>query len=345
MYFPLYYEDPVSEYWAPVNDIIVWDVARERQVEITGPDAFRFVQRLTPRNLTQFPVGECKYIFLTAEDGGIINDPVLLRLGENRFWLSAADLDVLLWAKGVALDSGMEVTILEPDVSPLAVQGPKALDVIAKLLGEWIKATRYFCFGETDLKGIPFVLARSGWSKQDGFELYLQDSRYGDELWELIMEAGGPFGNVPGAPSGIERVESGLLNYGSDMTLENNPYEIGMGKFVDLDQEVNFIGKDALRRIRSEGIKQKLVGVEWNGQPLPSNEESWPVRADGQPAGKLTSCVYSPRLDRNIGYAMVPVEYASNGAQLTVRSPTKDVTATVRPFPFLPDTAADQENG
>ena len=335
MYMPVYYDDPVAEYWRLVNDVTVWDVACERQVEITGPDAFRFVQRLTPRNLTRFAVGQCKYVSITAEDGGILNDPVLLRLGENHFWLSLADSDVLLWARGIAVNAGMDVTITEPDASPLALQGPRATAVMVDLIGDWVKELRYFWFRETDLNGIPLVVARSGWSKQSGFELYLRDGKYGDELWDRVMEAGRRYEITPGAPSAIERIESGLLSYGSDMTEENNPFEIGLGKYVDLDQEADFIGKDALRRIKAEGIKQKLVGMEIHGEQLPLNEQRWPLQHNGEPCGVVTSSTYSPRLKKNIALAIVSIAKAELGTNLTVETPWGPAEATVGRLPFI----------
>ncbi len=335
MYMPLYYDDPVAEYWRLVNDVTVWDVACERQVEITGPDTFRFVQRLTPRNLTRCAVGQCKYVPITAEDGGMLNDPVLLRLGENHFWLSLADSDVLLWARGIAVNAGMNVTITEPDASPLALQGPRATDVMVDLIGDWVKELRYFWFRETDLNGIPLVVARSGWSKQSGFELYLRDGKYGDELWERVMEAGRRHEITPGAPSAIERIESGLLSYGSDMTEENNPFEIGLGKYVDLDQEADFIGKDALRRIKAEGIKQKLVGMEIHGEQLPLNEQRWPLQHNGEPCGVITSSTYSPRLKKNIALAIVSIAKAKLGTNLTVETPWGPAEATVGRLPFI----------
>jgi glycine cleavage system aminomethyltransferase T len=237
MLMPIYYESPEADYWHLMTNVSMWDVACERQVEITGPDALRLAQLLTPRDLSQCQVGQGKYVPLVDEKGGMINDPVLLRLGENHFWLSLADSDVLLWAKGVALGYGLAVNLREPDVSPLAIQGPKAEQVTAALLGEWVKNLRFFWFKETHLGEIPLVVARSGWSKQGGFELYLRDSRYGEELWERVAAVGQPYGIAPGTPSAIERIESGLLSYGNDMTLENNPFEIGLGKYCDLDKE------------------------------------------------------------------------------------------------------------
>jgi glycine cleavage system aminomethyltransferase T len=335
MYIPMYYEDPVADYWRLVKNVTLWDVACERQVEITGPDAFEFTQYLTPRNLSTCKTGQCKYAPLVADDGGIISDAVLLRLGENHFWLSVADRDVLLWARGVMLNSGMDVTIKEPDVAPLAVQGPNSIIAMADLFGHWIKRLRYFWFRETVLNGIPLVVARSGWSKQGGYELYLRDGSFGDELWETVMDAGKPYNIAPAAPSGIERIESGLLNYGSDMTMENNPFEVGLGKFVDLEQEADFIGKEALRRIKAEGIKQKLVGIEIHGEKLPGNEHYWPVQYEEKPGGVVTSSTYSPRLEKNIALAMVPISNSELGMNLKVETPWGSAASTVVPIPFI----------
>ncbi len=290
MYLPLIYEDSVADYWHLVRDVSIWDVACERQVEITGEDAFPFVQRLTPLNLTKVSVGQCKYTAITDEESGIISDLVLLRLGENHFWLSIADKDMLLWARGVALDSGFEVEIREPDVARLAVQGPKAAAMVADFFGERVNEFRYFWFRETELQSIPLVLARSGWSKQGGFELYLRDADFADELWERVMKAGKPYDIAPGAPSGFERIEGALLNYGTDMTMENNPLEMGLGKFVDLEQEAEFIGKEALRRIEAEGVNQTLVGIEIYSDELSSSKDRWPIRRMVKPRPR--SCHY-----------------------------------------------------
>jgi aminomethyltransferase len=325
----------VSDYWHIKKGVTLWDVGCQRQVEITGPDAFKFLQHLTPRNLTNFKVGQCKYAALTTEDGGILNDPVVLRLGENHFWLSIADRDVLLWAKGLAVGFQMQVAIQEPDVSPLAVQGPKSFDVIADLFGDWVRSLRYFWFRETELDGIPLILARSGWSKQGGYELYLRDGSCGDQLWEIVMEAGRPYNIKPATPSNIERIESGLLNYWEDMTEHTNLYEVGLGKFVDLDQEVDFIGKEALKKIKAAGIKRKLVGLEIHSDPLYQQAQPWSVEYDGQPIGAITSAVYSPDLDKNIAYAMVAVECTDVGTRLVVDMGQEKVDASITHLPFI----------
>lgn len=210
MLMPTYYESPEADYWQLMTNVTIWDVGCERQVEITGPDAFTLAQLLTPRNLSKCQIGQCKYVPIVDDNGGMLNDSVLLRLGEQHFWLSLADSDILLWAKGLALGYGLNVQVTEPDVSPLAIQGPNAEAVTAALLGDWVKAVRFFHCKETNLDGIPLVVARSGWSKQGGFELYLRDGRYGAELWDRVMAAGAAWQIAPAAPSSFERIESGL---------------------------------------------------------------------------------------------------------------------------------------
>ena len=340
MLMPLYYDSPEADYWHLMKGVTLWDVAVERQVEITGPDALRLTQMLTPRNLSRFRIGQCKYAPIIAEDGGMINDPLILRLGEDHFWLSLADSDVLLWARGVAYGLGLNVTVREPDVSPLALQGPKADLVAAALFGDWIHDLRFFRFRELEWEGIPLVIARSGWSKQGGYELYLRDGRFGVELWNRVMTAGKPFAIAPAAPSGIERVESGLLSYGNDMTLENNPFEIGLEQYCDLEQEADFIGKAALRQIVAAGIKQKLVGLIIQGERLPGNEHHWPLLYDATlhdttSCGHVTSATYSPRLQRNIALAMVPIAFAKAGTSLIVETPQGRRQAIVSSVPFV----------
>ena len=248
MFLPTRYDDLHAEYEKLLTGVTVWDVSVERQVEITGPDAFAFTNLLTPRDLSKCAVGQGKYVLIGAEDGGIVNDPVLLRLGENHFWLALADSDVLLYAKGVALNSGFDVQICEPDVSPMQVQCPKSKEVVRRLFGEEVLRLRYYWFLETDLDGIPVVVTRTGWSGEVGYEIYLRDGSRGVELWDRVMEAGRDLGITPTGPSDIRRVEAGILNYGIDMTLDTNPYEVGLGWQVDHDQEGDFIGREALAR-------------------------------------------------------------------------------------------------
>ena len=338
MFMPIGFDDLEAEYWKLLNDVTVWDVSVERQVEITGPDAFEFTNLLTPRDLNKCAVGQGKYVVITGEDGGIINDPVLLRLGENHFWLALADSDVVLWAKGVAYKSGLDVDITEPDVSPLQVQGPKSKPVIETLFGSEVVDLDYYWFAETELDGIPVVVTRTGWSGEVGYEIYLRDASRGIELWDRVMEAGEPHGIAATGPSDIRRIEAGILNYGIDMTLQNNPYEVGLGWLVDLDQEAAFIGKEALSAISSDDVARKLVGVEIGGDPLDLNMTRWPVAAEGTEVGFVTSAVYSPRMEKNLGYVNVPVELAELGTHLHVESPAGLRKAAVVKKPFVDPT-------
>jgi aminomethyltransferase len=336
MLFPICFDDLEAEYWHLINHVTLWDVSVERQVEITGPDAFRFTDSLTPRDLSRCAVGQGKYVVITAEDGGIINDPVLLRLGENHFWLALADSDVLLWARGVALNSGMRVTITEPDVCPLQVQGPKAKEVVRALFGEPALKLGYYWFLETSLDGIPVVVTRTGWTGEVGYEIYLRDGSKGEELWERVMAAGKPHAIRPTGPSDIRRIEAGILNWGADILLENNPYEVGLERLVDERKAAEYVGREALRRIKAEGAKQKLVGVEIEGERIEFNATKWPVSAGGRVVGRITSAIHSPRLKKNIGYAMVPAAYSSPGAELTVAVPgAGERRAAVVPKPFV----------
>ncbi len=340
MYLPGYYADPVEEYWHLLEHVTIWDVGVERIVEIAGPDAFAFTNRLTPRDLSRCAPGQCKYVLITDEEGGIVNDPVLLRLAEDRFWLALADSDVLLWAKGVAVGAGMDVQIREPDVSPIQVQGPKSKQVLQVLLGDSILELPYYHCTEAELDGIPVVVGRTGWTGEVGYEIYLCDSRQGDELWEKVMEAGRPHQIRPIAPCEARRIEAGIFNYGSDMRLENNPFEVtGLERLVDLDKEADYIGKEALLRIHAEGVRRKLVGIELGGHALPAElSEFWPVRREGKQVGHVTDAVYSPRLQRNIGYAWVPILLAAPGTELEVETPDGPATARVAPLPFIDPT-------
>lgn len=330
MYIPRDFGDPEQNFWNLVNDAILCDVAVERQVEITGPDAAAFTQLLTPRDLSQMAVGQCKYILITNAEGGLINDPVLLRLAESHFWISLADSDVLLWAQGVAINSGMDVTICEPDVSPLQLQGPKSGQVMEALFGPTIHDLKYYWLREFDLDGIPLIVSRTGWSSELGYELYLRDGSRGDELWERIMAAGQPLGLEPGHTSSIRRIEGGMLSYHADADINTNPFELGLGRLVNLDTGTDFIGKPALQRIRDQGVTRTQVGLVIDGNPLGGpNTSFWPIDHDGETVGKVTSAVYSPRLEKNIALAMISTACAELGTAVMVGTARGPSPATV----------------
>ena len=335
MYIPRSFGDPEQNFWNLVNDAILCDVAVERQVEITGPDAAAFVQLLTPRNLSQCAVGQCKYVLITNEAGGILNDPVLLRLEENRFWLSLADSDVLMWAQGIATHAGLDVEIGEPDVSPLQLQGPKSGDIMAALFGESIRDLKYYWLDHFELDGIPLVISRTGWSSELGYELYLLDGSQGVALWEKLMAVGEPMGLKPGHTSSIRRIEGGMLSYHADMDAQTNPFELGLDRLVDLEMRADFIGKAALKQVQEQGISRQQIGLEIDGEPLSGpNTQFWPVELHGKVIGKVTSAVYSPRLKKNIALAMVESAHSALGTTCDIQLPGETRSGTIVPKPF-----------
>ncbi|MDC0200479.1 glycine cleavage system protein T [Candidatus Pelagibacter sp.] len=335
MYIPRDFGNPEQNFHNLINDAILCDVAVERQVEITGPDAYKFVQLLTPRDLTKLAIGQCKYVLITNNEGGILNDPVLLRLGENHFWLSLGDSDILLWSQGVAINSSLNVKISEPDVSPLQLQGPKSGKIMQKLFGESIIDLKYYWLREMKLDGIPLVISRTGWSSELGYEIFLRDGSKGDLLWEKIMNAGKEFGLKPGHTSSIRRIEGAMLSYHADADINTNPYEVGLDRLVSLETDVNFIGKEALKKIKENGIKRKQIGLTLNCDPLKGpNTTFWKITKNNEYIGKITSAVYSPRLKKNIALAMVSVQESKIGNVLDVKTSNSIIKAIVVEKPF-----------
>ena len=335
MYIPRDFGNPEQNFWNLVNEAILCDVAVERQVEITGPDAAKFVQTLTCRDLSKMAVGQCKYILITNAEGCILNDPILLRLAENHFWISLADSDILLWAQGVAVHAGMDVQIGEPDVSPLQLQGPNSGLIMQELFGESIMDLKYYWLREVELDGIPMIVSRTGWSSELGYELYLRDGSKGDQLWERIMAAGKNHGLKPGHTSSIRRIEGGMLSYHADADNKTNPYELGFDRLVNLDMDADFIGKAALTRIKEEGAKRKQIGLIIGCDPLTGpNTTFWAIKQGGVEIGKVTSAVYSPRLKQNIALALVAADAAVLGAELDVVTKAGVSKATVVERPF-----------
>ena len=336
MYMPVSYGDHDAEYRRLLEKVAMWDVAVERQVQISGADAERLVRYLTPRDLKDCPVGRGMYVPLCDHDGRLINDPVILRLAEDKFWLSIANSDVLLWVRAVAAEGNFDVSVIEPDVSPLAIQGPNAEAVAVDLLGEWVRELKYFHFRESMLDNIPLIAGRSGWSKQGGFEFYLRDGSKGAELWDRVKEIGAPYEIGPGAPNPIERLESGLLSYGVDTLPDSDPFEVGLNKMISLDRTDQFIGKTALRRKAEQGLTRKLVGIVINGEPLVPNEHPWPTNVDGKPAGSVRAACYSPRRRENIGIALLSVLYSGLGIKLQIESDSGLKFGEIVPLPLVP---------
>ncbi len=338
MYIPGSFGDPDAEYRRLLHDVAMWDVGAQRQVEIAGPDAGRLVRYLTTRDLTGIREGQGRYVPLCNHDGVLINDPVLLKRAEDRYWLSIADSDIALWAEAIAQARGLDVRVFEPDVSPMAIQGPKASDVARDLFGDWVLGLKYFSFRETELAGIPLVVARSGWSKQGGFELYLLDGSRGTELWEAVKRAGRPYGIGPGAPNDQERLESGLISYGADaryQQLPANPFELGLGTMVHLDRADDFVGKRALRRISEAGVRRRRVGLLIDGDPQAANQHPLHLIRAGEAVGTVFEIGHSPRLGRWIGIALLDTTVGDDEPCLTVDLAGSVLRATVTGLPFL----------
>ena len=323
MLLPKAFQPSVEEdYWHLREHVQIWDVSCQRQVEIRGADAARLVQWMTPRNLSRTKPGDCLYAPLVDQNGGMINDPVILKLSTDRFWLSIADSDVLLWAKGLALGAALDVEIQEPDVSPLAIQGPRAEDLMVAVFGEALRGLGFFKFSCFEFLGTQQVIARSGYSRQGGFEIYLNDTRLGGALWDRLWEAGQAFNIRPGYPNLIDRIEGGLLSYGNEMTLENNPLECGLEKFCDLHESPDCIGTTALRNIAAQGVTRQICGLIFDGARCPTCATPWPVvhaHDRDTPIGQVTSAIYSPRLCANIALGMVAKEFCNPGQRLLVR--------------------------
>jgi aminomethyltransferase len=335
MLMPTSFGHPEEEYWRLLNGVSQWDVACERQVQLQGPDAVKLAQILTPRDLSACKIGQGKYAPLCNHAGTLINDPIVLKLEEDRYWLSIADSNIWFWARAIAAERRLTVEVSEPDVSPLAVQGPKAEDVVASIFGDWIRALKYFWFRDTTIGGIPLTVARSGWSKQGGFELYLKDGTQGTKLWNIVKEAGKRWDIGPGNPNFCERVESGLLSYGGDTDEVTNPFEVRMEKYVDLQVTDDVIGIEALRAIRAAGPQRHQIGVMLEGvEPTTLGFHWHSIRKGGQGVGHMTNCVWSYRLKRNIGFALISTR-CNVGDEVEVIKEGHSIAAVLKPLPFI----------
>lgn len=337
MYLPMAYSETVGQdYWGAVRAVQLWDVACERQLEVSGPDALRFAQLLTPRDLSKLQVGQAAYALITNAAGGILNDPVALRVAEDRFWFSLADGDTLLWAQGLAANGDYAVSLAEPDVSPIQVQGPRSAELLAGLFGDWVHGLGFYRFREFDFHDIPLLVGRMGYSHERCFELFLRDGTRGEELWERLWEAGQPLDISGGAPHLALRLEAGIYSLLSDIDATTHPFEVGLGWTVQLDKDDPFIGQDALRDIAAKPTERRMMGAEVAGGPLWSgNEERLPVRAGGQAAGHLTSAGYSPRLAKNLAFVMLHKPFDEPGQRIEVRFPDGTRAANVVELPWL----------
>jgi glycine cleavage system aminomethyltransferase T len=321
MYLPGYYDDPETEYRLLNDKVTLWDVGVERTVQVSGPDADRLVDLITCRDLTKCAVGQGKYMLVTAPDGGIVNDPVLLHPEPNIWWMQLADSDAGLYALGVASQSALEVEVGYPDVHPVQVQGPLSAKTLEKLVGDAIYDIKYYWCRRFEIGDIPVLISRTGWTAVPGFEVNLLDGSRGDDLWTAILGAGEEFGIKPIAPSEARRIEAGIFNYGSDIRLTDTPFHVmGLERLVE-QQPQDYIGKGALEEVRTKGVDRKLVGIELEGEELRAEmSEYWPVFSGGRQVGHMTDAVWSPGLNKNIGYVWVPFELSDPGTRLDVQT-------------------------
>lgn len=321
MLLPTVFESVEEDYHHLKSAVQVWDVSVERQVELRGPDAAKLMQMLTPRDLRGMLPGRCFYVPIVDETGGMLNDPVAVKLAEDRWWISIADSDLLLWVKGIANGYRLDVLVDEPDVSPLAVQGPKAEDLMARIFGEAVREVRFFRFGMFSFQGRDLVVARSGYSKQGGFEIYVEGSDIAMPLWHALMEDGSDLDVRAGCPNGIERIESGLLSYGNDMTDDNTPHECGLGRFCDTQTAIGCIGRDALLRVAKEGPVQQIRAIDIAGKAVPPCDRPWPLMAGTKRVGQVTSAAWSPDHKTNVAIGMVRMTHWDAGSSLRVEAP------------------------
>ncbi|MDH3388532.1 MAG: dimethylsulfoniopropionate demethylase [Gammaproteobacteria bacterium] len=308
----------VDDYWHLKTHVQLWDVGCQRQVELLGPDAARLVQLMTPRDLRNARAGQCLYAPLIDENASMLNDPIILKLAEDRYWLSIADADILLWAKGLALGMGLEVAIDEPDVWPLSIQGPKSDDLAARIFGEHVREIGFFKFRECEFAGQPVIVARTGYSKQGGFEMYPEGFSFGTSLWDAIWQAGPDLQLSPGCPNLIERVEGGLLSYGNEMTRTENPLECGLEKYCQLDGSVDYIGREALQRLAETGPRRLIRGLIFDGEACPPCQHPWPISVDKRQVGYVTSAIWSPRFGRNVALAMLDRGFWEPGTAVAI---------------------------
>ena len=330
MLLPTVFESVQADYHHLKKHVQVWDVACERQVELRGPDAGRLMQMLTPRDLRGMRAGQCFYVPIVDETGGMLNDPVAVKLADDRWWISIADSDLLLWVKGIAYGYRLDVLVDEPDISPLAIQGPKSDDLMARVFGDRIRDVRFFRYDMFQFEGRDLLIARSGYSKQGGFEIYVDGTDIGMPLWNTLFAAGEDLNVRAGCPNGIERVEAGLLSYGNDMTDDNTPHECGLGRFCDTQTAIGCVGRDALLRVSKEGPVQQVRPIAIAGDAVPGCNRVWPLYSGGKHVGQVTSAAWSPDFKTNVSIGMVKMTHWDAGTQLEVETPDGMRKATVQ---------------
>ncbi len=341
------------EYSAIVNHVTMWNVAVERQIQVIGPDAEKFVNYVITRDATRIEPMHAKYVILCNQQGGVLNDPVLLRLSDDEFWFSLADSDIMLWLQGVNADNRYNVKISEIDVSPLQIQGPKSLALMTDLIGQEINHIPYYGLLEGQIAGRDVVVSQSGFSGENGYEIYLRDATlYAEDLWNTILDIGKKHSLMVIAPAHHRRIAAGILSWGQDMDFETLPFQCNLGYQVPRNKKTEYVGKEALENVRKqmeEGntpFKTTLVGMEFGGKQIDDYApDFWLISGHegGDPIGYVTSPWYSPELETNIAMGYVPCGMHSVGTKLQIHLPDEyaetpgfPVMAKVVEIPFRP---------
>ena len=338
MLLPSWFETPESDYWHLCEHVQVWDVSCERQVEVTGPDAAKLVQLMTPRDLTKTDLLQGKYAPICNAEGFILNDPIIIKHADDRWWISIADSDIKFFAQGLAQGYGLDVKVFEPDVFPLAVQGPKADDLMARVFGEQVRGIRFFRGEILPYQGVDMYVARSGWSKQGGFEIYMPEPKLAEPLWDELMEKGADLNVRAGTPNGIERIESGLLSFGNDMDEFDTPFECGLDSYLNLDADIASLSIEALRAKAGKQTR-KLVGLAFD-KPLSMDEGDmqdsanhiggFDIMQSDQRVGEIRSQIWSPRYEKWLAIAMLDLSFLNANSSITINGQD----SRFHPIPF-----------
>ena len=311
MLLPTIFSTSEDEYNHLKKHVQVWDVSVQREIEISGKDASELVQLMTCRDLSKSTIGTCYYAPLVDIEGKIVNDPLIYKLENDKWRICIADSDVLLFAKGILSAKGLNAKIFETNIDTLAVQGPKSFILMEKVFGSKIKDLKFFKFDFFNFQNNKFLISRSGYSKQGGYEIHIEDVKAGQKLYDYLFQIGKDFDLKPGCPNHIERIEGGLLSYGNDMDIGDNPLECGFDRYVNLETDVMFLGKESLKKIKKDGIKKKLMGVKIDARSIVLTK-SLPLTHNNEQVGEIRSSAFSPKFGKVVGIAMIKKEFCNN---------------------------------
>jgi aminomethyltransferase len=357
MYHPRGYVKPedggaMVEYDALVNHVTMWNVAVERQIRVKGPDALKFTNYVITRDASRIEVMNGKYVILCNSKGGVLNDPILLRVAEDEFWFSLSDSDIMFFLQGVNHDKKFDVTIDEIDAAPVQIQGPKSVDLMADLVGEAVRDIPYYGLMEAKVGGRDCIISQTGFTGEKGYEIYLKDATlYADDMWNAVLETGKKHSLRVIAPAHHRRIAAGILSWGQDLDSETYPFQCNLGYQVPRKKTDDYIGKEALEAMRAKmeaGDKpysNQLVGFVLGGKPIEEYApDFWLVSEDGStPVGYLTSPWYSPELETNIAMGYVPYEKRDVGNKFKFHlpdeysdTPGQPVDGEIVEMPFRP---------